>query len=230
MSADLSAPTAYTRRTTAPSRSPATAGGAAGIAFVLLALTGNSLTGGGVESGSPDEAFAEEVVRRTGDAAWRAGIALELVAFLALLVFAAALGRRIRAAEPAESFAGPLVLAGGVLLVAVKLASGSALYAADHRAGDLDPALARLLSDLNGAAFALSFVPLAVLLGAAAVGSLAYRALPRSLGAGAALLAVLLVAAAATGLEAVPIPFLLSLVWILATSVVLLRRPSAIGR
>lgn len=200
-------------------------GGAAAVAFVALALAGNSLTGGGVAPGSPPEAYAQEVVRRTGELAWRIGIGLELVAFVALLVFGAALGRRVRSCEPREGYAGWLVLAGSILFVAVKLASGSALYAADHRSGDLEPAIARLLSDLNDAAFALSFVPLAVLLAAAAVGSLAHAALPRLLGWTAAPLAVLLLVAAATGSDAVPIPFLLTLVWLLATGITMLRRP-----
>lgn len=205
---------------------PGRLGGAAGIAFVVLALAGNSLTGGGAESEAGPDAHAAEVVRRTADAAWRAGIALELLAFLALVVFAAALARRIRLVEPRESYAGTLVLAGGVLLVAVKLASGSAVYAADVRSGEISGELARLLADLNGAAFVLSFVPLALLLGAAGVGAVAHGALPRVLGWTGAPIAVLLVAAAATGADAAPVPFLLALVWLLATGAVMVRRPN----
>lgn len=205
---------------------PARAGGAGAIAFVALALLGNSLTGGGVDAGAPASAYADDVVRRTGDVAWRTGIALELIAFLALMVFGAALARRVRSVEPREGYLGSLVLAATALFVAVKLASGSALYAADDRAGNLDASLARLLSDLNDAAFVLSFVPLAALLGAAAVASLAYLALPRALGWTAAPLAVLLLAAATTGSGAVPIPFLLALVWLLATGATMLRRPA----
>lgn len=217
--------------TTLPPAEPSTGasgrlGGAAAIAFVVLALAGNSLTGGGVASQADPDAYAAEVVRRTADSAWRAGIALELLAFLALVVFAAALARRIRLVEPAQSYAGDLVLAGGVLLVAVKLASGSALYAADMRSDDISGELARLLNDLNGAAFVLSFVPLALLLGAAAVSALAHGALPRGLGWTGAPIAASLVAAAATGADAVPIPFLLALVWLLAAGVVMVRRPN----
>jgi hypothetical protein len=207
----------------------ARAGGAAGIAFVVLALAGNSLTGGGADAGAEPGAYAEEVSRRTADAAWRVGLTLELVGFLALLVFAAALARRIRLVEPREGYAGLLVLAGGVVLTAVKLGSGAAVFAADRRAGDLDGQLARLLADLNASAFVLSFVPLALLLGAAAVAALAHGALPRALGWTGAPLAVLLVAAASTGSDAVPIPFLLSLVWIIAVGAVMLRRPVAIA-
>ncbi|HWG93715.1 MAG TPA: hypothetical protein VNU66_05770 [Mycobacteriales bacterium] len=212
---------------TGTGRAPGRLGGAAGIAFVVLALAGNSLTGGGVDSAAPSEAHAAEVVRRTADAAWRAGTALELVAFLALLVFSAALARRIRLSEPREGYLGLTVLAAGTLLAAVKLASGSALYAADRRAGELDGDLARLLTDLNDASFALSFVPLGLLLGAAAVAALAHGALPRALGWTGVPVAVLLVAAASTGADAVPVPFLLALVWLVATGVVLLRRPNA---
>lgn len=207
-------------------RTPGRLGGAAGIAFVVLALAGNSLTGGGAESHAAPDAYAAEVVRRTGDTAWRAGIVLELLAFLALAVFAAALARRIRAVEPRCSYASTLVVAGGVLLVAVKLTSGSALYAADTRSGEISGELARLLSDLNSAAFVLSFVPLALLLAAAAVGALAYGALPRALGWTAAPIAALLVAAGAAGADANPVPFLLALVWLLATGAVMVRRPN----
>lgn len=217
--------------TTRPSVSPVTrrpgrVGGVAGVAFVVLALAGNSLTGGGPGSGADPEAFAAEVVRRTTDVAWRAGIALELLAFLAFVVFAAALAARVRAVEPTGGYAGTLVLSGGVLLVAVKLASGSALYAADRRAGEISGELARLLGDLNDAAFVLSFVPLALLLAAASVAALAHHALPRALGWVGVPIAVLLVAAAATGSDAIPVPFLLALLWVLSAGVVMVRRPN----
>jgi len=68
------------------------------------------------------------------------------------------------------------------------------------------------------------FLPLGVLLGAAAVGALD-RTLPRALGWTGAPLSVLLFAASASGPEAVPVPFLLALIWLLATGVVMLRRP-----
>ena len=225
MSTTTSASTAPVTSTKAAAR----IGGAAGIAFVVLALAGNSLTGGGVETDASSDGYAAEVARRTADGAWRAGIALELVAFLALLVFTAALARRIRLNEPREGYLGLAVLAAGTLLAAVKLASGSALYAADRRAGELDGEFARLLSDLNDASFALSFVPLGLLLGAAAVAALAHGALPRALGWTGAPLAVLLVAAASTGADAVPVPFLLSLLWLVATGVVMMRRPVPIA-
>lgn len=224
--------TTTTSASTAPVTSTGAAariGGGAGIAFVVLALAGNGLTGGGVETDASPDDYAAEVARRTADGAWRAGIALELVAFLALLVFAAALARRIRLHEPREGYLGITVLAAGTLLAAVKLASGSALYAADRRAGELDGESARLLSDLNDASFALSFVPLGLLLGAAAVAALAHGALPRALGWTGAPLAVLLVAAASTGADAVPVPFLLSLLWLVATGVVMVRRPVPIS-
>lgn len=218
---------ATTRPSVPPvTRWPGRLGGAAGVAFVVLALAGNSLTGGGPGSEAEPEAFATEVSRRTADAAWRAGITIELLAFLALVVFAAALATRIRAVEPADSYAGTLVLAGGLLLVAVKLASGSAIYAADLRSGDIDGELARMLHDLNGAAFVLSFVPLALLLAAASAGALAHAALPRALGWAGPPVAVLLVVAAATGADAIPVPFLLALLWLLATGVVMLSRPN----
>jgi hypothetical protein len=216
--------TSATARVDHTRKTPVRVGGAAGIAFVVLALVGNSLTGGGVDRGAAAGAYADEVARRTADGAWRAGIALELVAFLAFLVFAAALARRIRLSETREGYLGLTVLAAGTLLAAIKLASGSALYAADRRAGELDGELARMLSDLNDASFALSFVPLGLLLGAAAVAALVHGALPRALGWTGAPLAVLLVAAASTGADAVPVPFLLSLLWLVATGVVMVRR------
>lgn len=221
MRTTTSAPVAvdHTRKT------PGRLGGAAGIAFVVLALVGNSFTGGGVASDAAADAYAAEVARRTADGAWRAGIVLELVAFLALLVFTAALARRIRLTEPRQGYLGLAALAAGTLLGAVKLASGSALYAADRRAGELDGESARMLADLNDASFALSFMPLGLLLGAAAVAALAHGALPRVLGWTGAPLAVLLVAAASTGADAVPVPFLLSLLWLVATGVVMMRRP-----
>lgn len=114
--------------------------------------------------------------------------------------------------------------------VTIKVASAAPVLAARHRAGDgLDPQLARTLQDINDASFALTFFPLAVLLAAFAIVAIRSGTLPRWLGWIAAVLAVVFLAgglagSADLGSEWAGLPMLLYPIWVVATSVVLIRR------
>ncbi len=114
--------------------------------------------------------------------------------------------------------------------VTIKLGSAAPVLAARYRAGDgLDPQLARTLQDINDASFVLTFFPLAVLLAAFAIVEIRSGTLPRWLGWIAAVLAVAFIGggmARSVNLESewAGLPMILFTFWVLAASVVLIRR------
>lgn len=174
-----------------------------GAGFVVCALAGNGLAGG-VDLTEAERPLAAQL-----------GLGLEVVgvAFLALYVAWVC------------SVAGPglgrtTAAAAGAVMVAVKLGSGAALLAAWHEE-DLARTSEEALVALNDAAFVLSWLPFGLLVAAAAValGDLVGRPL-RTTGLllGGLTVALGVVGSVAPG-AAVPIPFLLSLVWLLVVSV-----------
>jgi hypothetical protein len=136
------------------------------------------------------------------------------------VLFAAAAAARLAHRAPV---AAAVVATGATALAAIKLASGAPLLAgiADHELLADEVALALLA--VNGAAFVLSWVPLALVVAALAIGlrSTGVIGVPTAALGGA--LAVLGLAAALLGASdvntAMPVPFLLSLLWIAAVSV-----------
>jgi hypothetical protein len=194
---------------------------AGGAGFVVLTLAGNSLTES-VTSAEADRSgarAADDLAAYAGSTSAHLGIGLEVLALVAFVVFAAAASSRMRgAAVPAK-----LTTAGAVVLVAVKLASGAPLLAgvANHELLTDDTALA--LVAMNEAAFVLCWVPFAIVVGALATGlrTAGIIGLPTTVAGG--LLATLVLVAALVGLgdvnAAMPIPFLLSLVWVAVLSV-----------
>jgi hypothetical protein len=106
-----------------------------------------------------------------------------------------------------------------LVAIAVKLVGDAPLLAARYRAGEgLDPQLARVLQDMYDASFGLHFFPLAVLLAASAIVAIRSGGLPRWLGWAAA------VGSADFQSEWAGLPFLLFMLWVIAASVVLIRR------
>jgi hypothetical protein len=174
-----------------------------GAGFVVCALAGNGLAGG-VDLTEPERPVAAQV-----------GLGLEVVGVALLALYVAwvcsVAGRGIGRTTTA---------AAGAVMVAVKLGSGAALLAAWHEE-DLDRASVEALVALNDAAFVLSWLPFGMLVAAAAVtlGELVGRAL-RTTGLLLGGLTVALGVAGAVAPEAaVPVPFLLSLGWLLVVSV-----------
>lgn len=196
-------------------------GAAAGAAFVACILAGNSMTESVVGTDGSPAGTAADLVAQAASGVVRAGLALELVGLLLLVWFAAA----VAVVGWRRSGAGtlPLLVAGaGLLVAAVKLGS-AAPYLAALAADGLSDEVRHALVETNGAAFVLTWLPYAVLVGSAAVLLLRAGLVGRVL-AGAGLgLAGLGAAAALVGFtspaSAVPVPFLLSLLWTLAVSV-----------
>ena len=201
-------------------------GAASGIVYVVLGIVAGSIKEGGQAPTTPVHAFAQAAANHTISTI---GSSLTLLAGLCFLCFLGYLYGVLRRAEGDPGWLAAAAFGGGVMSLSIVLASGAPIFAAIHRANEgLDPQIARTLQDMNDASFFLSFFPLAVLLGAAAIVVIRYGALPRWLGWMAAVLAVALLGGAVVGafywVENAGLPFMLFLLWTLATSVVLVRR------
>lgn len=199
--------TALTPTVTRAERRPAERAPAlAGAGFVVCALLGNSLTESTTVAQAADSTSAVT------------GLAVELLGFVLLLVFVGWLATTARAGLAGSTAA----IAGGVL-VAVKLGSGGALLAAWHEHEQLDGSAVDALLAVNDAAFVLAWLPFGVLIVSAAIAlSDAGIAGPvlRVIGLVVGSLTVALgIAGAAVPAAAVPIPFLLCLVWLVAVGV-----------
>jgi hypothetical protein len=181
-------------------------GAACGIVYVVLAYIGSGL-------GVPGSAV---------------GTTLVLVGFLALLIFLSSVWSAMRRAEGGSGWLSATAFGAGLMSITIGLESAAPLLVARYRAGGLDPQLARSLHDVEEASYFLGFLPLAVLLAAFAIVAIRPGPLPGWLGwVGAALSAAFL----AGGLlgtfdlasEWAQAPMLVYPIWVIATSVVLIR-------
>lgn len=195
---------------------------AAGAAFVALSLAGNSLTESAVDPGADRSGAqaARDLASYADSTAAHVGIGLEILGLVAFLVFGAAAAAHLVRRAPA---AAAVVASGATALAAIKLASGAPLLAgiADHDLVTDEVALALLA--VNGAAFVLSWVPLAMVVAALATGLRSTGVIGRPTAVVGAILAVLGLVAALLGAgdvnSALPVPFLLSLIWVAVVSV-----------
>ena len=155
---------------------------------------------------------------------------VEILAFLFFLFFLGNLWSALRRAEGGSGWLSATAFGGGLMSVTIKVASAAPVLAAHYRAGDgLDPQLARTLQDINDASFYLSFFPLAVLLAAFAIVAIRSGALPKWLGWIAAALGLAFIVGGMSGsadlqYEWAGLPMILFLFWVIAVSVVLMRR------
>lgn len=192
-------------------------GAACGIVYVVLLIGGDSL----------------------GGPASRVAFSLEILGFLFFLFFLGSLWSALRRAEKGSGWLSTTAFGAGLMAVTIKLGSAAPVLAARYRApGGLDSQLARSLQDMNNVSFALTFFPLAVLLVAFAIVAIRSGALPGWLGWIAAALAAAFLAGGVVGSanlesEWAGLPMLVFTLWVIATSVVLIRRagePSAVER
>jgi hypothetical protein len=146
--------------------------------------------------------------------------------------FIAYVSSRLREAEGPNGWLSTTALVAGVAGITLKLASGAPALAL-HRAHVADGTrLHKALDEIAGGATLLSLYPLAVFCASVAIVSLRTRALPRWLGAGAAITAAALVAnGALLGVSFLP-ALVLFLLWTLVASIHLVRgagRADAVG-
>jgi hypothetical protein len=188
-------------------RSSERMGAACGILYVVLVYVGSSL-------GVPGSAV---------------GTVLVLLSFLLFLVFLGSLWSAMRRAEGGNGWLSTTAFGAGLMSITIGLGSAALLLVARYRAGGLDPQLARSLHDIEEASYFLGFLPLAVVLAAFAIVAIRPGPLPGWLGwVGAALSAAFLVGGLVgtfdLASEWAQVPMLVYPIWIIATSVVMIRR------
>ena len=183
-------------------------GAAGGIFYVVLTLLGNDVIGG-----------------------TRPGIGL-LVELLGLVFFAFFLGSLwacLRSAEGEGGWLSAAAFGGGLLALAVKLASVAPVLAVRASEG-MDPGIAKALIAMNGASFDITFLPLGVMLLSTAIVAVRTGALPKWLGWASAVVALVLLGALSVAVVSPSPPewaFLAMLpfaLWTVATSIALIRR------
>ena len=150
------------------------------------------------------------------------GLAMEILGFTAFLVFLGALYRTVRRVEGPDGWLATTALGAGLVTIAVKLGSVAPLMAANLRADELTSDLARTLDDLGAAAWVISGYTSGIFVAACGAAVLATGVLPRWLGYVGVVVGVLTIAAGTAGVVDpggyVPVPYLLSLLWVLGAS------------
>lgn len=195
-----------------------------GAAFVVLILLGNSLTESVLdpEVGAGPAQTRRDLAAQATSAVVRLGLGLELAGLTCLLGFAVGvllLGGRRQGVGPA----GVLTVVGATTMVAVKLASAAPALAALGQHDTLSAHVLHALVQTNEAAFVLCWLPFGVFVLGAARALVGGGAIGRVLGGLGLALGALTVVTGLVGsvapAYAVPVPFLLSLLWTLAASV-----------
>jgi hypothetical protein len=200
---------------------------ASGAAATLLVITGLivSVAAGRPETtlASSDAEIADALRDAAGSGVW-AGVALESAGLLLLLVFAAGLAR----AAGDTIFARASVHA-ATAFVAVSLpALGAGALLADQAGPGADMAVAGVLNDLFGGLYAVSWAACGAFLVLIGIALRSADALPRAMSIAAIVIgAASLVATAAPESEAGQAIGFLPWVWVVAASVVLVRRYAA---
>ena len=195
-------------------------GALTGVAYVLLVAVGSTMaTGPGPQPDHPTgQQDLDNLHWLAGSTAAQAGTSLELLGFAAWVLFVGYLCTRVRAAGWLSSAA----LAGGAMSVAVKVGSAAPVFTAYVLRDEITPETARVLTDLNGAAFMVDMMPTGLFVACAASAALTTHTLGRVLGWGGVIAGVVaVVATAATGLHVdsfVAVPFLFCMLWILLVS------------
>jgi len=196
-------------------------GALSGALSILLGVIGSDVLGTppGPQSAHPTGQQALENLRWLAEnPSAQVGVSLELLGFAFQIVFIGYICTRVREA----GWLATAALAGGVIEVAVKLGSGAPVFAAYLLRDEISPETARLLVDMNGAAFVTTWLPMGIFVACAAAAGMVTHVLGRVLGwfgvlaGGAAVIAT-----AATGvhlLSAFFVPFLLCLLWTLLVS------------
>lgn len=204
-------------------------GAALGVASIVLIATGFSIA-------APTEATItsseEEVVAfysQAGLAKTLAGGLIEILGIVLFLAFAAMLTARVRGSAAADGLLAPTARMAATVYVAACLAPGmsagaAALWLAHH--GTTDSAVLTALNDLRSLSYFIALVPFAVFLVSVGIAARTTRSLP-GWASGTALVVGVALAAS--------LPFvaygvtdalgLIGLLWVLAVSVALLRRP-----
>lgn len=217
------------RQSNASSRRWARSGAAGGIVFVLLQLTGQML----IQIGGSEPPFnasagviQDYFLNRNLPLAMIGGF-LNILSVIAFLWFMGVLWSALQRSEGDSAWLSLVAFASGVTGMAIMLSS-SGWELALLRLGEGQPAeTVQFLFDQGNLSFANFWVALASMLLATGIVALRDGALPRWLGWFGLITAVALLAARSVWFTASGIkfmPYMLVWVWLIATSIVLMRR------
>jgi hypothetical protein len=197
-------------------------GAAAGVFFAVATIVGNELANQGDAAGD-GAATALANVRRHHGLLNHLGIALEILGFVALMFFAGYLYRILRRGEGQTGWLAATALIAAAADLGVKLGSGASLAAAYYHPADLTPEMARMLLDLNDAAFVITGITMAAFVLAVSASACASRVLPRTLVWIGVALGVLGLASPIVSLldpsDYNPLPYLVALLWVAAIGI-----------
>lgn len=214
-------------------------GASAGAAYILLILVGNQLGSGG--SQDPHPSGATDLAGFAGHATLmeQVGFRMEIAGFITFMFFLGWMRHRVQQRGGAGAWLSDVAAVAGVVTLAVKLGSAAPVLTGQLDHDELSPTLARVLSDLNGAAFVVTFLPYGAFLFAFGLAILASGFLGRVAGwSGVVLGGLTLLAPLVSGVDPVGtnvLPFLLGLLWLLAVAVRLawrgprLRSPATVA-
>lgn len=200
-------------------------GAATGAIYILIALLHSGDDGPGFHA-TRQQILAWIHTSGTINSGRYVMVLLELLGLLCFLVFAGYVSTVLRRAEGDVAFLSTTVVSAGTLSVALKLASFPGLVAAYVWAHDgVDPRILGMLWDMGGVSMVLSLAADGLLVAAAAAVIISTGVLPRWLGWGAALTSVALFANVVLNRGEGFVPaMLLFMLWILVSSIVLIRR------
>jgi len=198
-------------------------GAAAGAAYVLLILIGNQLAAGNSNDPHPSGAKDLADFSSAPGVVEKIGFTMEFLGFLAFMFFLGWIAHALRARGGAATWLGSVAGIAGVVTIAVKLSSVMPMAAGRLNHADISASTARVLADMNGAAFVLTFLTFGTFLLALGLAILSSGLLGRVAGWTAVVFGTLgVVLALLTGVDPVntnPMPFLAGLLWVLAVSV-----------
>jgi hypothetical protein len=196
-------------------------GALSGAAGVVLGIVGSDVLGtppGPRETHPSGERYLEIAQWVADSRAAQVGVSLELLDLALSIVFMSYLAVRFRGA----GWLATAAVAAGAIQVAIKLGSAAPVIAAYLLRDELTPETARVLFDMNAAAFVITWLPMGVFVGCAAAAGLVTGQLGRVLGWGGVVVGTASVlVTAATGLNvlsAIFVPFLLCVLWTLLVS------------
>lgn len=198
-------------------------GALSGAAYVLLILIGNGIASGNDNDPHPSGAsdLADFRSAANPSAVYVAGNVMEILGMLVLPFFVGWLAHRL--AERGAGWLGTVAALGAGITLAVKIASFMPMGAGIANAAAIDPTTARVLADMNGTGFVVTFLPFGIFLAAAGLGILASGLLGRVAGWAAVVIGalgiVLTLLSHVDPANTNPMPFVAGLLWLLVVSV-----------
>ena len=148
-------------------------GAATGVAYGTALFIGNGMATSGQSSSMhpTGQAVLRDAAHAASSTTATIGFTLEILGFALFFPFLGYLADllRRRTADGRVGTAGATAIVAGITMVAIKLGSAAPIVALSMDRKQLDPQLARVLNDINGAAFLVSWLPFALFVGALAL-------------------------------------------------------------